>query len=142
MISPFNVDLSKLDGYNILVYLFTILALTLPGFGYVYLQTPYFLSISFSKVLLLSIFFSVPAFTIYMLAVLSDMDFSKKEDPRKGLLLATSYITIGYYFLSLAFYYLISLFIEINLLSWIYIVPTVALILVLINNKLKKHFNP
>jgi hypothetical protein len=66
------MDISKLSGERLVTFLFGLLALTIPGAGYLFLANKeLFFSLDNTKLLLLSIFYSFPLFIFGVICYLN-----------------------------------------------------------------------
>ncbi len=112
-----NINLDKIPGDKFLTYIFVLFALIIPGFGYLYYNKfELFLDLELTKLLILSIFHSLPLFVSSIIIVNSGKIFEKdleklrkkKKDVNFKILLSASLFTILIFFLLLFISYITS----------------------------------
>ena len=123
-------NLEKLSGDKLLTYIFLILCLILPGFGYLHLTNDnYFQKLDFVRLIILSIFYSTPLFLMAFAGVISHevnnpRKTSKKrksaeEDEFLELILLSSFTSLLYFFGSLLLYFFINFLLSISWISYL-----------------------
>lgn len=113
-------------------YVFIMLALILPGFGIIYLSNKeLFESLATIKLIILSLFYSLPLFLIFYLplSVPDGLSFSKdKKDKSLEVLYSTAFSSLSNSFILTGAYLFFQSklfdmpFLNISLFSWIYFV--------------------
>ena len=99
------IDLSKMTGDKVFIYLLTIIALIIPGFGMIYLTNFELLrELELLRLIILSIFFSMPLFVFGIIVGSVAVQEVVKKDDFFRVLLGASFVTIISFFLSAGFY--------------------------------------
>ena len=122
-------DLYKLEGDKFLSYLLILLSLFIPGIGYLYL-TNNLLTLPWIQMIFISVFFSLP---LFILALFNSTHYfkkeldkiKKKEDFFVSLILVSSLLALVFFYFSLVFFYLfLSQGIKMNIIIFIYGLPS------------------
>lgn len=113
----FNFDLTKISIHKLFFSVLTILSLIIPGFSYIFLQKYIlYINLDISKILLLSIFFSLPVFFINI----TGEYFLLSKGVEKNIELATFSAMVSSLFSVYATIILYSLFRNFNFLIVLY----------------------
>jgi nicotinamide riboside transporter PnuC len=102
-----SIPLDKIPGDKIRTYLFLLLALTIPGVGYLYLdKTQIFFSTDILRLIILSIFYSVPILIIGITFQVTDSEYEKeknklmeekKDISERLMFLSSSFVLISFF---------------------------------------------
>lgn len=101
-------DLGKIKPDHLMAYLFICLGLVVPGVGYIYLTDPQlFYNLDFAKLLLLTIFYSLPiVLSAFLISTTEHLIENEKPIDTKQLLAATGLLSLLlYYILSLTYFW-------------------------------------
>lgn len=103
------IDLGKIAGHRVIIYIFTVVSLIIPGIGYIYITNEsLFSNLEITRLILLSLFYSLPLYLIcFMASMFSAIDNPPKyvrSDPDLQMMWRASIFTLFSFYAAMVMY--------------------------------------